>query len=305
MLSQCEPDGDFKGTKNPNPESPDAYIDALRIADEVNADIVITTDPDCDRLGVAARRKNGEMQLITGNQSAAILLEYILSRRTAMDSMPENPFAVTTLVTSDIGEHICDAYGVKIEKTLTGFKYIGERIALHNAKHDATFIFGYEESYGCLIADFVRDKDGVQASLMLCEAAAYYKRLGMSLVDALDAIHAKYGFFLDTQSNFYFKGLDGSAKIAALTSNLRQNSPKEVGGMPVLRVEDYLSKETQDMGYPASDLLRFIFENGWVAVRPSGTEPKCKFYYSIKANTESEAKARLAVLKDAFEPKNA
>ena len=305
VLSQCEPDGDFKGTKNPNPESPDAYIDALRIADEVNADIVITTDPDCDRLGVAARRKNGEMQLITGNQSAAILLECILSRRTAEGTMPENPFGVTTLVTSDIGDYICNAYGVKLEKTLTGFKYIGERIALHNAKHDATFIFGYEESYGCLIADFVRDKDGVQASLMLCEAAAYYKRLGMTLVDALDAIHAKYGFFLDTQSNFYFKGLDGSAKIAALTANLRENAPAEVGGMPVLRVEDYLSAETQAMGYPASDLLRFIFENGWVAVRPSGTEPKCKFYYSIKANTEEEAKARLAVLKDTFEPKNA
>lgn len=241
---------------------------------------------------------------MTGNQSAAVLLEYILSRRTANGSMPKNPYMLTTIVTSDLGDRICEKYGVKVEKTLTGFKFIGEKIACHHAKNDYGFIFGYEESYGCLISDFVRDKDGVQASLMLCEAAAYYKSLGLTLIDVLASIHDKYGYFLDAQSNFYFPGPDGKEKIADLTASLRSKSPTKIGNVKVVRVEDYLSDEMISTGFPPSDVLRFIFEDGcWVAVRPSGTEPKCKFYYCVCALNKKEAEKKYSVLKTAFEPK--
>ncbi len=303
VLSQCDPDPDFSGTESPNPESPKAYTEALKIAKETGADIVITTDPDCDRLGVAALNKSGEMTLMTGNQSAAVLLEYILSRRTADNSLPSDPYMLTTIVTSDLGDRICEKYGVKVEKTLTGFKFIGAKIAAHRADGNYGFVFGYEESYGCLISDFVRDKDGVQASLMLCEAAAYYKNYGLSLIDILESIYEKHGYFLDSQSNFYFPGLDGKAKIAALTAGLRAESPSEVGGVKVIRVEDYLSEEMQAEGFPESDVLRFIFEDGcWVAVRPSGTEPKCKFYYCVCASDKETAEKKHEELKKAFEP---
>ncbi|MBQ2240602.1 MAG: phospho-sugar mutase [Clostridia bacterium] len=303
VLSQCDPDPDFSGTESPNPESPKAYTEALKIAKETGADIVITTDPDCDRLGVAALNNAGEMVLMTGNQSAAVLLEYILSRRTTENSLPADPYMLTTIVTSDLGDRICEGYGVKVEKTLTGFKFIGEKIAKHRAAGDYGFVFGYEESYGCLVSDFVRDKDGVQASLMLCEAAAYYKNYGLTLIDILAAIHEKYGYFLDSQSSFYFPGLDGKAKIAALTAGLRADSPAEVGGVKVVKVEDYLSDEMKNAGFPASDVLRFIFEDGcWVAVRPSGTEPKCKFYYCVCAPDKESAENKYKALKTAFEP---
>ena len=303
VLSQCDPDPDFSNTESPNPESPKAYTEALKIAKETGADIVITTDPDCDRLGVAALNKEGEMVLMTGNQSAAVLLEYILSRRSADNSIPSGAYMLTTIVTSDLGDRICDKYGVKVEKTLTGFKFIGAKIADHRKNDDYGFVFGYEESYGCLISDFVRDKDGVQASLMLCEAAAYYKNFGMTLVDVLGKIYSEHGFFLDSQSNFYFPGLDGKEKIAALTASLRANAPKEVDGVKVVRVEDYLTEELHAEGFPYSDVLRFIFEDGsWVAVRPSGTEPKCKFYYCVCDPDKDGAQKKHVSLKKAFEP---
>lgn len=303
VLSQCDPDPDFSNTESPNPESPKAYTEALKIAREAKADIVITTDPDCDRLGVAALNKAGEMVLMTGNQSAAVLLEYILSRRSADTSLPSDAYMLTTIVTSDLGDRICDKYGVRVEKTLTGFKFIGAKIAEHRKSGDYGFVFGYEESYGCLISDFVRDKDGVQASLMLCEAAAYYKNFGLTLIDVLEKIYSEHGFFLDSQSNFYFHGLDGKEKIAALTSSLRANAPSEVGGVKVVRVEDYLTEELHEQGFPYSDVLRFIFADGsWVAVRPSGTEPKCKFYYCVCSPDKAAAGEKYKLLKAAFEP---
>lgn len=302
--AQCTPDPDFSATKSPNPESPLAYEAALELADKVNADIVITTDPDCDRLGVAARGGDGKLKLMTGNQSGAVLIEYILSAHRSMGTMPEKPVMVNTIVTSDLGDRICESYGVKVEKTLTGFKFIGERIARHLAAHDANYVFGYEESYGCLIGTFVRDKDATQASLMLCEAAAYYKAQGKTLIDVLNGLYARFGFYLDTQSNFFFRGADGQKKIAALTAGLRREHPAEVAGARLVRLEDYLSDETQAEGFPKSDVLRFVFSDGcWVAVRPSGTEPKCKFYYCVRAAGEAEASEKLAALKEAFEPK--
>ena len=301
VLEQCDPDTEFSNTKNPNPESKEAYDLALEYAKCNDADIVITTDPDCDRLGVAVKQGT-EYILMTGNQSAAVVLEYILMQRTKNGTMPENPVMFNTVVTSDLGDRICEAYGVSVEKTLTGFKFIGDKIYRHQLANDKSFVFGYEESYGCLAADFVRDKDAVQASLMLCECAAYYKELGMTLYDALCSLYEKYGYYIDSVDSFTFKGLDGAEKIASLVEDLRNNPPKEIADICVSKVEDFKSKEMVDLGFPSSNVLRFIFDDtSWVAVRPSGTEPKCKFYFCIRGNTRDEAKEKLSAFKAVFE----
>ena len=301
VLEQCDPDTEFSNTKNPNPEAKEAYDLALEYAKRNDADIVITTDPDCDRLGVAVKQGT-EYILMTGNQSAAVVLEYILMQRTKNGTMPENPVMFNTVVTSDLGDRICEAYGVSVEKTLTGFKFIGDKIYRHQLANDKNFVFGYEESYGCLAADFVRDKDAVQASLMLCECAAYYKELGMTLYDALCSLYEKYGYYIDSVDSFTFKGLDGAQKITSLVEGLRNNPPKEIAGISVSKVEDFKSKEMIDLGFPSSNVLRFIFDDtSWVAVRPSGTEPKCKFYFCIRAKTRDEAKEKLSAFKAVFE----
>ena len=301
VLEQCDPDTEFSNTKNPNPETAEAYLLAFEYAKKNDADIIITTDPDCDRLGVAVK-KNGEYVRMTGNQSAAVLLKYILSRRAENGTLPKNGVMFNTIVTSDLGDRVCAEYGVKTEKTLTGFKFIGNKIYNHELLGDAEFVFGYEESYGCLIADFVRDKDAVQASLMLCEAAAYYHEQGKSLLDVLEEIYAKHGFYLDALDNFVFKGVDGPEKIAQLVNGLRTNPPKNAGNVAVLEMEDYKSEKMLALGFPSSNVLRFILADGsWVAVRPSGTEPKCKFYFSVCAKDSAEAEAKLKVMKETFE----
>ena len=301
VLEQCDPDTEFSNTKNPNPETAEAYSLAFEYAKKYDADIIITTDPDCDRLGVAVK-KNGEYVRMTGNQSAAVLLKYILSRRAENGTLPKNGVMFNTIVTSDLGDRVCAEYGVKIEKTLTGFKFIGNKIYSHELLGDAEFVFGYEESYGCLIADFVRDKDAVQASLMLCEAAAYYHEQSRSLLDVLDEIYAKHGFYLDALDNFVFKGIDGPDKISQLVNGLRTDPPKSAGGVAVLDMEDYKSEKMLSLGFPSSNVLRFILEDGsWVAVRPSGTEPKCKFYFSVRAKDLAEAEEKLKIMKKTFE----
>ena len=301
VLEQCDPDTEFSNTKNPNPETAEAYSLAFEYAKKNDADIVITTDPDCDRLGVAVK-KNGEYVRMTGNQSAAVLIKYILSRRAEKGTLPKNGVMFNTIVTSDLGDRVCAEYGVKTEKTLTGFKFIGNKIYNHELLSDAEFVFGYEESYGCLIADFVRDKDAVQASLMLCEAAAYYHEQSKSLLDVLEEIYAKHGFYLDALDNFVFKGVDGPEKISQLVNGLRNNPPKNAGNVAVLEMEDYKSEKMLALGFPSSNVLRFILEDGsWVAVRPSGTEPKCKFYFSVRAKDQAEAEAKLKVMKETFE----
>ena len=293
VLEQCEPDTEFSNTKNPNPETAEAYSLAFEYAKKYDADIIITTDPDCDRLGVAVK-KNGEYVRMTGNQSAAVLLKYILSRKAENGTLPKNGVMFNTIVTSDLGDRVCAEYGVKTEKTLTGFKFIGNKIYNHELLGDAEFVFGYEESYGCLIADFVRDKDAVQASLMLCEAAAYYHEQSKSLLDVLEEIYAKHGFYLDALDNFVFKGVDGPEKISQLVNGLRNNPPKNAGDVEVLEMEDYKSEKMISLGFPSSNVLRFILADGsWVAVRPSGTEPKCKFYFSVRAKDLTEAEAKL------------
>ena len=301
VLEQCDPDTEFSNTKNPNPETAEAYSLAFDYAKKYDSDIIITTDPDCDRLGVAVK-KNGEYVRMTGNQSAAVLLKYILSRRAENGTLPKNGVMFNTIVTSDLGDRVCAEYGVKTEKTLTGFKFIGNKIYSHELLGDAEFVFGYEESYGCLIADFVRDKDAVQASLMLCEATAYYHEQSKSLLDVLDEIYAKHGFYLDALDNFVFKGIDGPEKISQLVNGLRTNPPKSAGDVAVLDMEDYKSEKMLSLGFPSSNVLRFILEDGsWVAVRPSGTEPKCKFYFSVRAKDLAEAEEKLKIMKKTFE----
>ncbi len=298
---QCVPDTEFSKTENPNPETDGAYKVAFEYAKKADADIVITTDPDCDRLGVAVK-KDGEYVRMTGNQSAAVLLEYILSQRAAKGTLPKNGVMFNTVVTSDLGDRVCAEYGIATEKTLTGFKFIGDKIYQHETKGDCQFVFGYEESYGCLISEFVRDKDAVQASLMLCEAAAYYNEQGKTLLDVLEELYAKHGFYLDALDNFAFKGIDGADKIKALVNGLRQDAPKAAGDIAVEKMEDYLSDEMAAAGFPPSNVLRFILADGsWVAVRPSGTEPKCKFYFSVRAENKALAEVKLSAMRAAFE----
>ncbi|MBP3397110.1 MAG: phospho-sugar mutase [Clostridia bacterium] len=298
---QCFPDKDFINTKNPNPETKEAFELILDYARRVDADIAITTDPDCDRLGVAV--KNGEdYTLLSGNQSGAILLEYILSAKKAEGTLPANAVMCNTIVTSTLGDRICEKYGVAVEKTLTGFKFIGDKIHTWEENGAHTYVFGYEESYGCLIADFARDKDGVQASLMLCEAAAYYKAKGKTLLDVLEGLYAEHGFYLDAITNAVHKGAAGVEKIKALLEALRNDPPKEAGGIDVTGVEDYLSADMTAKGFPPSNVLRYTFADGsWLAVRPSGTEPKCKYYYCVVGKDRTEAAAKHAAMKAAFE----
>ena len=298
---QCFPDPDFVNTKNPNPESGDAYELALAYANRVDADIAITTDPDCDRLGVIAKH-NGAYELMSGNQTGAVLLDYILNHAAKTGTLPENAVMCNTVVTSTLGDRVCEKYGVRVDKTLTGFKFIGDKIHTYSKTGDSTYVFGYEESYGCLIADFVRDKDGVQASLMLCEAAAYYKEQGKTLWDVLDDLYREFGYYMDAQSNVFHKGVDGAAKIAALVENARSNPPREVDGIAVVDMEDYLSDRMMQQGFPSSNVLRFVLEDGsWVAIRPSGTEPKCKYYYCVVAPDRESAVMRYAAMRAVFE----
>lgn len=298
---QCFPDTEFSNTPNPNPETDAAYELSIEYAKKHDADIVITTDPDCDRLGVAVKR-DGNYVRMTGNQSAAVLLDYILSRKAEQGALPANGLMCNTVVTSDLGDRVCEKYGISVEKTLTGFKFIGDKIYKHETAGDKVFVFGYEESYGCLIGDFVRDKDAVQASLMLCEAASYYHEKGKTLLDVLDELFAEHGYFLDALDNFTFSGIDGSAKISALVDGLRQTPPTAAGDVKVAKLEDYKSKEMRDLGFPSSNVLRFVLEDGsWVAVRPSGTEPKCKFYYSVVGEDKAQALVKLDVMRSVFE----
>lgn len=295
VTEQMIPDSEFSNTKNPNPESDEAFELPIKYAEKIGAALVIVTDPDCDRLGVAVSTPEGFVRL-TGNQSGAILLEYVLKRRGSV----RNGVMINTIVTSDLGDRIAGAYGVRTEKTLTGFKFIGDKIHEHEQLGDAEFVFGYEESYGCLIGDYVRDKDGIQASVMLCEAAAYYRQQGLNLVDVINRIYAEYGYCMDYLCSITMKGIDGAEKIRAITSALRSNPPKEIAGLTVIKTEDYLLEDT---GLPKSDVIKLYTDDGsWIAVRPSGTEPKCKFYYSICAQNKDCAEEKLTAIRKCLEP---
>lgn len=298
---QCFPDKDFINTKSPNPENKEAYEMALDYVRREDADIAITTDPDCDRLGVIAK-KDGEFALLSGNQSGAILLYYILSYHKENGTLPANGVMCNTIVTSVLGDRIAESFGVAVQKTLTGFKFIGDKIREWEENGEKTYLFGYEESYGCLIADFARDKDGVQASLMLCEAAAYYKQQGKTLWDVLQELYRAHGYFLDAVTALTLTGADGAEKMKQMMADLRRTPPTEAGGIAVARVEDYLTPEMQAKGFGKSDALRFVMADGsFVAVRPSGTEPKCKYYYCVRGADAADASAKHTRLRAAFE----
>ena len=292
VLAQCAPDPDFSNTKSPNPEVPASYELAIKKAKEVDADVVVITDPDGDRLGVVAKH-NGEYVLMSGNQSAAVYLEYILSQMKEKGTLPDNAVMYNTIVTSDLGELVARSYGVDVEKTLTGFKFIGDKIRKYEQTHEKTFVFGYEESYGCVIKDFVRDKDAVQAVLTAAEAGNYYKKQGKDLVDVLNELYAKHGTFKETQIALAKAGAAGAARIKEIMDNLRKDAPQEIGGVKVVKVEDYGNSTCSDgttIQLPKSNVLKYYLEDGsWIAARPSGTEPKCKFYFSIKGTDAKDA----------------
>ena len=293
---QCTPDPDFSNTPTPNPEQPGAYELALEYAKKNDADLILVCDPDADRMGVGVKH-NGEYVVLTGNQSGSVEIEYICSQLTKQNKMPENPVMFNTVVTSDLGEKVAADYGVTNEKTLTGFKFIGEKVAKYEVTHEKNYVFGYEESYGSLIKPFVRDKDAPQACLMLAEACAYYKQEGKDLVDVLDSLYDRHGTYEESQVALTLSGEAGANRIKEILANLRKDSPAEIGGTKVVKSEDYKEcvikegdKVTELTGFTKSDVLKYYLEDGsWIAVRPSGTEPKCKFYYCIKGASKEDA----------------
>ena len=293
---QCTPDPDFSNTPTPNPEEPGSYELALEYAKREDADIILVCDPDADRMGVGVKH-NGEYKLLTGNQSGSVLIEYILSQLSEKGLMPENPVMFNTVVTSDLGEKIANKFGVECEKTLTGFKFIGEKVAKYEVSGEKNYVFGYEESYGSLIKPFVRDKDAPQACLMLAEAACYYKAQGKTLVDVLYGLYDELGYYEESQTSLTLAGQEGAMRIKQILSDLRNSDVTEINGMKVVRFEDYkefVIKENGTVselsGFTKSDVLKYYLADGsWIAIRPSGTEPKCKFYFCIKGTSLQDA----------------
>lgn len=293
---QCTPDPDFSNTPTPNPEEQGSYELALEYAKREDADIILVCDPDADRMGVGVKH-NGEYKLLTGNQSGSVLIEYILSQLSEKGLMPENPVMFNTVVTSDLGEKIANKFGVECEKTLTGFKFIGEKVAKYEVSGEKNYVFGYEESYGSLIKPFVRDKDAPQACLMLAEAACYYKAQGKTLVDVLYGLYDKLGYYEESQTSLTLAGQEGAMRIKQILSDLRNSDVTEINGMKVVRFEDYkecVIKENGTVselsGFTKSDVLKYYLADGsWIAIRPSGTEPKCKFYFCIKGTSLQDA----------------
>ena len=296
-LPQCSDDPDFSNTLSPNPEDPKAYTYLIKYAKEINADLILCNDPDGDRVGVGVKNKDGEYVLINGNQGACLLMEYIFSNYIQKNIMPKDPVMYTTVVSSSLGLKIAENYHVKVEQFLTGFKFIGEQIHHYEVLDNGpTFVFGYEESYGCLIKPFVRDKDGLQAILMYSEMALYYHQKGLDLLDIYDNLQRKYGYHIDVTLSKEFVGSKGNEEMLNLMKELHENPIKSLNNVNVFKVEDYLKKisicdnEIKPINLPSSDLVKLYFEDGSIiSTRPSGTEPKCKFYISTVKKTYDEA----------------
>ena len=294
-------DGNFPTVKKPNPEYPEAFVLGIEVANKVGSDLVIATDPDADRVGVMSRTPDGSFTTITGNQMGALLVDYIITAYKETNTMPHNPYVVKSIVTSELAAKICAANGVKMHNVLTGFKFIGEVIKNYEKTGDGSFLFGFEESYGYLKGTYARDKDAVVTAMLICEMTAFYKKRGMTLSDALTALFEKYGFCLERNVEIYMEGLTGPARMAALMDGLRNNPPTEFGGVAVTLVGDYGAGtiteggEVRPTGLPSSNVLYYRLANGDVIVaRPSGTEPKIKFYYMLEAADCTDAEAKLA-----------
>lgn len=307
VKEQEKPDGAFPTVAYPNPEDAKAWELALKLAKEVDADIVLATDPDADRLGVYAKDvKTGEYVSFTGNMSGSLIAEYILREKTAKNEMPKNPAIIETIVTTDMLKAVAKEYNATLIEVLTGFKYIGEQIKLFEQNNSHNYVFGMEESYGCLAGTYARDKDACVAVMMLCEVAAYYKLQGKTLCDAMEEMYQKYGYYQEGLATLTKKGMDGAQQIQNLMAEQRKNPPKELGGYQVLYVRDYQEDKVTDMrtgeesptGLPVSNVLYYELENNaWCCVRPSGTEPKIKYYFGVKGESVADAKEKLAALK--------
>ena len=299
---QMTNDPDFSGVKTSNPENKEAYDEAIALAKALGAKIVLATDPDADRLGIAVEH-NGEYVLFTGNQTAALVLDYILKTRKEFGTLPEDGYVFTTNVSSTLPIAIAQKYGMKVEITLTGFKFIGEK-AREMEAGKGTYVFGFEESYGCLISDCVRDKDSIQAILMLCETAAYYREKGMDLVDALNAIYEEYGYYKEGITNIGLKGLEGAAKIKRIMEFFR-TTDIALKGFKILAKDDvklgiktdYLTGDSSKINLPSSNVIKYYLNvNMWFVLRPSGTEPKLKVYYGVKGESSADADKKLSEL---------
>ena len=296
------PDGDFPTVSYPNPEAKEAFELGLKLAKEKNADLVLATDPDADRLVVYVKdTKSGEYIPLTGNMSGSLLCEYVLSQKQAAGKIPADGQVVKSIVSTNLIDAVAKAYGAELIEVLTGFKWIGKQILKNETTGHGTYLFGMEESYGCLIGTYARDKDAISATAALCEAAAYYKQKGMTLWDAMIAMYEKYGYYKDAVKAIGLSGIEGLAKIQSIMETLRNNTPTEVGGYKVTSARDYKLDTIKDMatgevkptGLPSSNVLYYDLEDGaWICVRPSGTEPKIKFYFGVKGTSLEDAEEK-------------
>ncbi|WP_420872689.1 phospho-sugar mutase [Paenibacillus ehimensis] len=287
VAEQEQPDVNFSTVKSPNPEEREAFTLAMNEAKKTDADIIIGTDPDCDRMGAVVKDANGEYFVLTGNQSGAIMVDYLLSSRKERGELPANGVVIKTIVTSEMGAVIAEHYGAKVLNTLTGFKYIGEKMTQFERTGEAEFLFGYEESYGYLAGNYARDKDAVIASMLICEAAAYYKSQGKTLYDVLQELYARHGYFLEKLESRTLKGKDGVEKIQSIMSDWRSAPPEELNGLRVVKVEDF----SQGLyGLPSENVLKYTLEDdSWFCLRPSGTEPKIKVYFAVRGTSAQAA----------------
>ena len=293
------PDGEFPTVSYPNPEAKEAFELGLALAKEVDADLVLATDPDADRLGVYVKdAKSGEYKVLTGNMSGCLLADYEIGQRKEVSGLPDDGYLIKTIVTSNLADAIAKGYDIGLIEVLTGFKYIGQQILGFETTGKGTYLFGFEESYGCLIGTYARDKDAIVATMALCEAAAYYKTKGKTLWDAMVDMYDKYGYYKDDIQSITLKGIEGLHKIQEILETLRKNPPMEVGGYKVLKVRDYQADTIKDVatgdvaqtGLPTSNVLYYdLTDDAWLCVRPSGTEPKVKFYYGIKGSSLKDA----------------
>lgn len=300
--TEAQPNGDFPGLKHPNPEFPEAFVRSIKLGKQIDADVLIATDPDADRLGCAVRQPNGEYQLLTGNQIASVMLHYILEAHKQAGTLPKNAAAVKSIVSTNFAAKIAADYGVQMINVLTGFKWIADQIHQYETgKADHTFMFGFEESYGYLIKPFVRDKDAIQSLTLLAEVAAYYRSRNMTLYDGVQELFKKYGYFRErTVANMY-PGVDGPAKMAALMKKFREEAPQEFAGHKVVLTEDFSNNTktaadgtVSELGIPESNVLRYVLDDEtWIAIRPSGTEPKLKFYIGTSADDPDKANEKL------------
>nr|WP_309484777.1 phospho-sugar mutase [Lysinibacillus boronitolerans] len=303
---QAVQDGEFPTVAYPNPEESNAFELAMKLGNQVGADLLLATDPDADRLGVAVK-SDDSYKLLTGNQLGALLLNYILSTKQQLGSLPQNAVMLKTIVTSELGAHIAEKYDVATVNTLTGFKYIAEKIAEYERTGEYSYLFGYEESYGYLIETFVRDKDAVQVALKVAEMAAYYETQGHTLLDQLDNLYKEYGYHNEALLSQQFEGKNGQTEMQVMLQRLRDNMPKKIVNLTVLRTEDYLIGQAvlangtiEGLTLPKENVVKLILEDGsWIAIRPSGTEPKCKFYIGVVGETAEQTQQKLEQVKEA------